>query len=177
MIINLWENGRKQLFKPNSSLAFTQLYLIVTIMMRRHVTLRTQKINWFKNKINHYSNFWKKVKVIIFHTSVCANLALSTFCASAQTDNLGTARLGLSFESLSLLSCEQSWEELHFFLSSAANCCCWLAFRPERPQPVMLPRREKARITIGDEGTLLGLKIKLKEIIIPRIGLTIYFIK
>lgn len=77
-----------------------------------------------------------------------------------QTESLGTANWGLSFPaSLSLFSWEQSCEELHFFLSSAANCCCWLDFRPDRPQPaVKLPRREKALITIGDEGTLLGLR-------------------
>lgn len=94
-------------------------------------------------------------------TSVCESLARSTFCASAQTDSLGTAKCGLSFdESFSFVSCEQSCEELHFFLSSAANCCCWFAFPLDRPQPaVRLPRREKARITIGDDGTLFGLKI------------------
>ncbi len=108
------------------------------------------------------SDLWLYSKLFEIHiyTSVCANLVRSTFWASAQTDSLGTASWGLSFPpSLSLLSWEQSVEELHFFLSSAANCCCWLDFFPDRPQPeVKLPRREKARITIGLEGTDFGLK-------------------
>lgn len=51
---------------------------------------------------------------------------------------------------------EQSCEDAHFFLSSAWSCeCCFE--RIERPHPaVMVPRREKARFTIGDEGTLFG---------------------
>lgn len=62
-----------------------------------------------------------------------------------------------------MLSCgfkpllEQSCDEIHFFLSSGFN---WFVFllRIERPQPaVIVPSREKARLTIGDEGTLFGL--------------------
>lgn len=53
-------------------------------------------------------------------------------------------------------SLEQSCVDDHFFLSSTFN---WFEFclRMERPQPaVIVPRRENARFTIGDEGTLLG---------------------
>lgn len=51
---------------------------------------------------------------------------------------------------------EQSWDEDHFFLSSACSCECCLE-RIDRPQPaVIVPSREKARLTIGDEGTLFG---------------------
>lgn len=51
---------------------------------------------------------------------------------------------------------EQSCDEAHFFLSSACNCeLCRL--RIDRPHPaVMVPRRENARLTIGDDGTLFG---------------------
>lgn len=44
---------------------------------------------------------------ICYLITVCASLALSTFCASAQTDNLGTAScpaLALSFDDDSLPS-------------------------------------------------------------------------
>lgn len=52
---------------------------------------------------------------------------------------------------------EQSWEDAHFFLSSADNWECCL--RIDRPQPaVMVPSLEKALFTIGELGTLFGLK-------------------
>lgn len=55
-------------------------------------------------------------------------------------------------------SLEQSCELAHFFLSSALRCeCC---FRIDRPHPaVIVPSRENARFTIGELGTLFGLKI------------------
>lgn len=110
--------------------------------------------------------------------SVCANLARSTFWASAHTDNRGTANwpdcLSLSDDLLSLsigkklldflkiypklsLLLEQSCDEAHFFLSSVVSCVfCW-RLRIERPQPaVIVPNREKARFTIGELGTLFG---------------------
>lgn len=51
---------------------------------------------------------------------------------------------------------EQSCDEAHFFLSSAFNVeCCFE--RIDLPHPaVIVPRREKALLTIGDEGTLFG---------------------
>lgn len=49
---------------------------------------------------------------------------------------------------------EQSWEEAHFFLSSTESLSFFL---DDLPQPeVRVPRRENARITIGEFGTLLG---------------------
>lgn len=52
---------------------------------------------------------------------------------------------------------EQSCELAHFFLSSAFSCECCL--RMDRPQPaVMVPSRENARFTMGELGTLFGLK-------------------
>lgn len=51
---------------------------------------------------------------------------------------------------------EQSCEEAHFFLSSAWSVEFWLR-RIDRPHPaVMVPRRENARFTMGDDGTLFG---------------------
>lgn len=51
---------------------------------------------------------------------------------------------------------EQSCEDAHFFLSSTCSVD-GDDFFMDRPQPaVMVPRREKARLTIGDEGTLFG---------------------
>lgn len=51
---------------------------------------------------------------------------------------------------------EQSCEDAHFFLSSACSVeFCRL--RIDRPHPaVIVPKREKARFTIGDDGTLFG---------------------
>lgn len=55
-----------------------------------------------------------------------------------------------------LVLLEQSCEDAHFFLSSVCNVeFCRL--RIDRPHPaVIVPRREKARFTIGEEGTLFG---------------------
>jgi hypothetical protein len=59
-------------------------------------------------------------------------------------------------------SLEQSCEEDHFFLSSAVSWECCL--RMDRPQPaVRLPRRENARFTIGELGTLLGLQSETRH--------------
>lgn len=51
---------------------------------------------------------------------------------------------------------EQSCDEAHFFLSSTFNCeCCFE--RMDLPHPaVIVPNRENARLTIGDDGTLFG---------------------
>lgn len=56
---------------------------------------------------------------------------------------------------------EQSCDDAHFFLSSAFSpeFCC---LRIERPQPaVIVPKRENARFTIGDDGTLFGLGVSI----------------
>lgn len=51
---------------------------------------------------------------------------------------------------------EQSWLLLHFFLSSADNCCVF-CFLIDLPQPaVIVPNLENALFTIGELGTLLG---------------------
>lgn len=56
---------------------------------------------------------------------------------------------------INLVLPEQSWDEAHFFLSSTFNWDCFDLI--ERPHPaVIVPNREKARLTIGDEGTLFG---------------------
>lgn len=51
---------------------------------------------------------------------------------------------------------EQSCDEVHFFLSSA--CSVELCERRiDRPQPaVIVPKRENARLTMGEDGTLFG---------------------
>jgi hypothetical protein len=52
---------------------------------------------------------------------------------------------------------EQSCDEAHFFLSSALSCDCCLD-RIDLPHPaVIVPSREKARFTIGEDGTDFGL--------------------
>ena len=104
-------------------------------------------------------------------------MVLSTFCTSAQTLSRGTANewpiLSLSLTSLSeiiyffndedyrkkvLLSFRienlllQSCELAQRLRSSPDNVPCFL-----RPQPVIDPRRENARVIMGDDGTLLGL--------------------
>ena len=54
---------------------------------------------------------------------------------------------------------EQSWEEAHFFLSSTDSRSC---FFDDLPHPeVSVPSLEKARITIGELGTLLGLGVSM----------------
>jgi hypothetical protein len=59
-------------------------------------------------------------------------------------------------------SLEQSCEDDHFFLSSAVSWECCL--RMDRPQPaVRLPRRENARFTMGELGTLLGLQSETRH--------------
>lgn len=51
---------------------------------------------------------------------------------------------------------EQSCDDAHFFLSSACSCE-FCDRRIERPHPaVIVPKRENARLTIGDDGTLFG---------------------
>lgn len=113
----------------------------------------------------------------IIENSVWASFVLSTFWASAHTDNLGTgscAALGLSFPSLSLPSLskndysviillkktiillEQSWLLADLILSFADNCCV-LCFLIDLPHPaVIVPNLENALFTIGLLGTLLG---------------------
>lgn len=117
-------------------------------------------------------------------TSVWASFARSIFWAFAQTLSLGTARawfdLSLSFASLSVkwrakkfvfiivlimwsygvkqkrnILLLQSWALTHRFRSSLCRVFpCFLL----RPHPaVIVPSLTKARFTIGDEGTLLGL--------------------